>query len=82
MPGSRYPDNVEVGGLLLCANTTDQIKRRTEYYRRETARQMKSVNDQLHSEEDPRFRTMFHEEQRSYTAFGPDARRDRSGPKA
>lgn len=72
---SRYPDSVEVGGLLLCANSDEAIKARNDYYRTQTVQQMKAVDSQLMAEQDPRLRTMFRSVE-SRTKFGPDARRD------
>lgn len=72
---SRFPNSVEVGGLLLCATSTDQVQARTEYYKRQTVAQMQAVDAQLMAEQDPRLRTMFRDV-KSRTRFGPDARRD------
>src|SRR5215831_4580380 len=59
--GSRWPESVEVGGLLLCSAPASVIGKRADHYRMMTRAQMKSVNDQLEAEEDPRMRTMFRE---------------------
>src|SRR6516225_9219072 len=59
--GSRWPDGIEVGGLLLCSAPASMVKQRTDYYQRMTKAQIQSVNDQLEAEEDPRLRTMFRE---------------------
>lgn len=70
--GSRWPESVEVGGLLLCSAPASLITRRKEHYERMAKTQMKSVNDQLESEEDPRMRTMFREHTSTVTrGFGP-----------
>ena len=79
--GTRWPDGIEVGGLLLCSASVDDVRRHQEYYRRLTQAQMKSVNDQLDAEEDPRLRTIFREHATNITrGFGPVVRRERSGP--
>lgn len=72
---SRYPENVEIGGLLLCAAPVALMKQRAEHYAQMTQRQMKAVNDQLDREQDPRLRTMVRSHQ-STVGFGPDARRE------
>jgi hypothetical protein len=76
--GSRWPESVEVGGLLLCSAPASLIGKRAEHYKRMASAQMKSVNDQLESEEDPRMRTMFRDHSSSVTrGFGPGG--DRRG---
>jgi len=75
---SRYPDGVEVGGLLLCCASTALMSQRDAYYAEMTARQMKAVNDQLDREEDPRLRTMTRSHQTT-VGFGPEARREPRG---
>lgn len=72
---SRFPDSVEIGGLLLCATSDEQVKSRNEYYRGQTTAQMRAVDSQLMAEQDPRLRTLFRDV-KSQTRFGPDARRE------
>lgn len=72
---SRYPDGVEIGGLLLCVCSTALMKQRADYYATMTKRQMQAVNDQLDREQDPRLRTMVRSHQTT-VGFGPDARRE------
>ena len=77
--GTRWPEGIEIGGLLLCSAPASQMKRRSEYYVDLTKGQMKSVNDQLEAEQDPRFRTMFRDHKTSVTrGFGPAQRRERA----
>jgi len=71
---SRYPDGVEVGGLLLCACSTALMNQRTAYYAGLTAQQIKAVNDQLDREPDPRIRV--NRSHQTTVSFGPDARRE------
>jgi hypothetical protein len=75
---SRFPEGVEVGGLLLCVTSDEMVRARSEYYRHQTVAQMRAVESQLMAEEDPRLRTMYRDV-KSRVRFGPDARRD-SGP--
>ena len=72
---SRFPDSIEVGGLLLCVAPEELVKARHQYYRNPTVAQMQAVDSQLMAEQDPRLRTMFRDV-KSRTRFGPDARRD------
>jgi hypothetical protein len=74
---SRYPDCVEIGGLLLCAAPVALMKQRAEHYAAMTERQMTAVNDQLDREQDPRLRTMVRDI-KTRVGFGPDARRERA----
>lgn len=77
--GTRWPEGIEVGGLLLCSAPAARIRMRSEHYSALTARQMQSVNDQLEAEQDPRFRTMFRNHKTDISrGFGPDARRERA----
>lgn len=70
--GSPWPDSIVVGGLLMCSAPASLIGRRAEHYRKMAAGQMKSVNDQLESEEDPRMRTMFRDHVTHVSrGFGP-----------
>ena len=72
---TRFPDSIEVGGLLLCSISDEAVKARNDYYRTQTTAQMKAVDSQLMAEQDPRLRTIFRNVE-SRTRFGPDARRD------
>jgi hypothetical protein len=72
---SRFPDSVEVGGLLLCSIAEERIQARNKYYRDQTVAQMQAVDSQMMAEQDPRLQTMFRNV-KSRTRFGPDARRD------
>lgn len=74
-PGSRWPDGIEVGGLLLCSAPASTMKRRADHYVQMARDQIQSVNDQLEREEDPRLRTMFREHRSMVTrGFGPNGR--------
>jgi len=79
--GTRWPDGIEVGGLLLCSAPVEFMKQRREYYRAMAQSQIKSVNDQLEAEQDPRLRTIFREHRTHVTrGFGPEVRRERNEP--
>jgi len=72
---SRYPDGIEIGGLLLCACSSARMKQRADYYAEMTKQQMQAVNDQLDREQDPRLRMV--RQHQSTVSFGPDARHER-----
>jgi hypothetical protein len=72
---SRFPESIEVGGLLLCRVSEEQVKARNDYYRNQTKQQISAVDSQLMAEQDPRLRTLYRNV-KSQTRFGPDARRE------
>ena len=49
-----FKDNVLMGGCLLCRAPEELVKQRNEFYQTQTAAQMKSVNENLMRESDPR----------------------------
>ena len=51
---SKFKGNVEVGGLLLCRNSKENMDARREYHRQQTARQMAAVDNNYMRESDPR----------------------------
>jgi len=53
-PNSRFPDNVEVGGLLLCRTATENMQMRSEYYDQKAQQQVNSVDQNYMRENDPR----------------------------
>ena len=50
----RFKDNVVVGGLMLCKAPEELVKERNDYYKQQTAAQMRSVDNNLMRESDPR----------------------------
>ena len=51
---SKFKGNVEVGGLLLCRNSKENMDARREYHRQKTASQMAAVDNNYMRESDPR----------------------------
>ena len=51
---SRFKDNIVIGGLMLCKAPEEMVAERNEYYQRQTAAQMQSVDNNLMRESDPR----------------------------
>ena len=51
---SKWSENVEVGGLLLCSNATETIEARKEYHREQSRRQIESVDNSYLRTNDPR----------------------------
>jgi hypothetical protein len=67
-PNSRFKDNIEVAGLLLCKIPTEFMDQRREYYEAQTRAQNESVDNNFMRENDPRM-PLFRERQ-SKTSFG------------
>jgi hypothetical protein len=50
----RFPDAVEVGGLLLCKTPVEFVEQRNAYYGNQADSQMQSVDNNYMRESDPR----------------------------
>jgi hypothetical protein len=53
-PDSRFKDCVEVGGLLLCKTPLEFVEQRNGHYLKQSEDQMKSVDNNLMRQSDPR----------------------------
>ena len=53
-PNSRFPDGVEIGGLLLCKTPVELTEQRNAYYQQQADAQMNSVDNNFMRENDPR----------------------------
>ena len=67
-PESRFKDNIEIGGLLLCKTPIELVEQRTEYYEKQTQSQTDAVDNSLMRQSDPRM-PLFNE-RKSSTSFG------------
>lgn len=67
-PKSRFEDNIEVGGLLLCKMPEDFVAQRAAHFAGQTQAQMESVDNNFMRESDPRMPVF--KERRSTTSFG------------
>ena len=67
-PTSRFRDNIEIGGLLLCKTPTEFIEQRSEHFNRQTQAQTEAVDNNLMRQSDPRM-PLFNE-RKSTTSFG------------
>jgi hypothetical protein len=67
-PDSRFKDNVEIGGLLLCKTPEEFVEQRNSYYQRQAEDQIQSVDNSLMKQSDPRM-PLF-KERKSTTSFG------------
>jgi hypothetical protein len=64
----RFPDSIEIGGLLLCKTPKEFVDQRNGYYQRQTDGQMQSVDNAFMRENDPRMPVF--KERRSEVKFG------------
>lgn len=67
-PNSRFKDNIEVGGLLLCKTPEEFVSQRAAYYAKQTVAQSEAVDNNLMRQNDPRM-PLF-KERKSSTTFG------------
>ena len=67
-PDSRFKDNIEIGGLLLCKCPVEFVEQRRAYYDRSTQSQTEAVDNNFMKENDARM-PLFRE-RRTSTSFG------------
>ena len=67
-PGSRFKDNIEIGGLLLCKTPTEFVDQRTAHFNRQTQAQSESVDNNLMRQSDARMPIF--KEGKSSSSFG------------
>ena len=67
-PASRFKDNIEIGGLLLCKTPIEFVEQRNGHYANQTQAQAQAVDNSLMRENDPRM-PLF-SERKSSTSFG------------
>jgi hypothetical protein len=53
-PNSRYKDNIEIGGLLLCKTPSEFVEQRNKHYSDQADAQMVAVDNTLMRQSDPR----------------------------
>lgn len=66
---SKWPENIEIGGLLLCKAPIEMINQRNEHFREKTARQMGEVTRDYLKESDRRV-PRFDESGKTRVSFG------------
>jgi len=67
-PNSRFKDNIEIGGLLLCKTPDEFVRQRNEYYKIQGDQQMEAVDNTLMRQSDPRM-PLFNE-RKTTSSFG------------
>ena len=69
---SAYEGNIEVGGLLLCKTSAENVAARSDYYDQLAKRQVDSVDQNYMRDNDPRMPKL--NENRSRVTFGGGAK--------
>jgi hypothetical protein len=67
-PSSRFKDNIEIGGLLLCKTPVEFVEQRNDHVNKQTQAQTEAVDSNLMRQSDPRM-PLF-KERKSSTSFG------------
>ena len=67
-PNSRFKDNIEIGGLLLCKTPTEFVQQRNAHFATQAQNQTEAVDNNLMRQSDPRM-PLFNE-RKSTTTFG------------
>jgi len=67
-PQSRYKDNIEVGGLLLCKTPTEFVQQRNDHFAKVTQSQTDAVDNSFMRQSDARM-PLF-QERKSSSSFG------------
>jgi hypothetical protein len=67
-PNSRFKDNIEIAGLLLCKTPEEFVEQRNKHYRIQAENQMDAVDNNLMRQNDPRM-PLFNEKKSTVT-FG------------
>lgn len=67
-PNSRYKDNIEIGGLLLCKTPSDFVAQRNAFYHKQTQAQTDAVDNNLMRQSDARMPIF--KEGKSSSSFG------------
>ena len=65
---SKFKGNIEVGGILLCKSSEENVEARNNYYNEMAKRQMDSVDQNYMRENDPRMPKL--NESRTRVSFG------------
>jgi hypothetical protein len=67
-PNSRFKDNIEIGGLLLCKTPTELVEQRNAHYQNLTDSQTRAVDNSFMRQNDPRM-PLFNE-RKSTVSYG------------
>jgi hypothetical protein len=67
-PNSRFKDNVEIGGLLLCKTPEEFVEQRNKHFEAQTQAQTTAIDNSFMRENDVRMPLFA--ERKSSTSFG------------
>jgi hypothetical protein len=67
-PNSRFNDNIEISGLLLCKTPKELVDQRNAFYQKQAENQMEAVDNTLMRQSDPR--APLFKESKSTVTFG------------
>ena len=67
-PNSRYRDNIEIGGLLLCKTPSEFVEQRNQHFSAQTQSQTEAVDNSFMRQSDARM-PLF-QERKSSSSFG------------
>ena len=67
-PNSRFKDNIEIGGLLLCKTPDEFVAQRNKHYQKQAENQMDAVDSSFMRQSDPR--APLFKESKSTVTFG------------
>ena len=67
-PASRYKDNIEIGGLLLCKTPNEFVEQRNAFFAKQTQAQTEAVDNNLMRQSDPRMPIF--QERKSSSSYG------------
>ena len=67
-PNSRFKDNIEIGGLLLCKTPEEFVTQRNAHYAKQTDAQTEAVDNNFMRQSDPR--APLFAEKKSTSSFG------------
>lgn len=67
-PASRFKDNIEIGGLLLCKTPIEFVQQRNEFYAKQSEAQTNAVDNNLMRQSDARMPIF--KESKSSSSFG------------
>jgi hypothetical protein len=67
---SRFKDNIEIGGLLLCKAREEMVKQRRDYYKNLAESQIKAVDNNFLNAQDKRSNMTLFSDRKTEVTFG------------